>query len=379
MILEYGAKNFCCFKDWVNISFKVSANCPDQIQHEVPVTNILCIKGANGSGKTNVLKAMAFLSEFVKNSFSYKPDAKIPCETYFNSNNPTEFFVEFVSGDITYKYELVLTVDEVISETFYRKQSRYSKIIERKGVKIVKCSKEFKDLESMKLRSNASIISTANQYEVSEFKPIYEFFHFIITNVHFSGFSEQPMQVEFASEFFHLNNWVFEFVKEYIIKFDDGIDDIQIKSIKREDDKIEYYPLFKYKIDGKVKHLTYRSQSSGTKSLYLQLASYKLILDNGGLLALDEFDIKLHPHILPELLKMFTDSKTNPLNAQLVFSTHNVEILDILGKYRTYLVNKENNESYSYRLDEIPGDIIRNDRSLIPIYNSGKIGGVPSI
>jgi hypothetical protein len=43
------------------------------------------------------------------------------------------------------------------------------------------------------------------------------------------------------------------------------------------------------------------------------------------------------------------------------------------------LVNKENTESYCYRLDEIPSDILRNDRLISPAYNQGKIGGVPKI
>ncbi|TOA04168.1 hypothetical protein CGK40_02880, partial [Vibrio parahaemolyticus] len=42
-----------------------------------------------------------------------------------------------------------------------------------------------------------------------------------------------------------------------------------------------------------------------------------------------------------------------------------------------YLVNKEDGESYGYRLDEIPGSMIRNDRPITPLYVSGKIGGVP--
>jgi hypothetical protein len=53
--------------------------------------------------------------------------------------------------------------------------------------------------------------------------------------------------------------------------------------------------------------------------------------------------------------------------------------MDTLGKYRTFLVNKENNESFGYRLDEIPGDMLRNDRLISPIYNEGKIGGIPKL
>jgi AAA15 family ATPase/GTPase len=379
MILEYGVKNFCCFKEWIDISFKVSANCPDLICHDKPVTNILCVKGANGSGKTNALKALSFLVEFCKNSFSYKPDAKIPLETFFYNVDPTEFFLEFVSNDITYRYELVLSEKEIISETFYRKHARFTKIVERKGIKLVKCAKDYKELEVVKLRSNASLISTAHQYEISVFNPIYDFFNKIVTNVNFFGHLGENIEVEKASEFYHDHNYIFEFVKELILKFDSGIRDIELKTTERDDGVTEYSPLFSYDIEDKKKYLTYLSQSSGTKSLYLQLASYKAVLDAGGVLVLDEFDTKLHPHILPILLKIFTDIKSNKDKAQLIFSTHNAEILDILGKYRTYLINKEDNESYGYRLDEIPGDIIRNDRPLMPIYNSGKIGGVPKI
>lgn len=53
--------------------------------------------------------------------------------------------------------------------------------------------------------------------------------------------------------------------------------------------------------------------------------------------------------------------------------------MDYLGKYRIVLVNKENNESFLYRLDEISGDLLRNDRSISKVYENGKIGGKPRL
>jgi uncharacterized protein len=53
--------------------------------------------------------------------------------------------------------------------------------------------------------------------------------------------------------------------------------------------------------------------------------------------------------------------------------------MDTLSKYRTILISKEENESYLYRLDEIQGDILRNDRAISSIYKAGKIGGVPKV
>ncbi|HBN27142.1 MAG TPA: hypothetical protein DD405_06715 [Desulfobacteraceae bacterium] len=45
-----------------------------------------------------------------------------------------------------------------------------------------------------------------------------------------------------------------------------------------------------------------------------------------------------------------------------------------MKKYKTVLINKESSESYGYRLDKIPYDIIRNGRPIVPAYNSGKSG-----
>lgn len=58
--------------------------------------------------------------------------------------------------------------------------------------------------------------------------------------------------------------------------------------------------------------------------------------------------------------------------------------MDYLGKYRTILVNKENLESYCYRLDEmpegfIPNSHLRGDRKISSLYLKKKLGGVPNL
>lgn len=106
---------------------------------------------------------------------------------------------------------------------------------------------------------------------------------------------------------------------------------------------------------------------------------YVAAINDGAVLALDEFDINLHPDLLPMLLNIFEDKTINTKNAQLILTTHNYDIMDRLGKYKTVLVNKVDNESFLYRLDEISSDILRNDRKISPIYNANKIGGKPNI
>lgn len=379
MLLSYGFKNYFSFKEGATVSFEFDAKVPSQISEGHSTGTVLCINGANASGKTNVLRALSFIKTFATKSFSSEPDDLIPLEVHFECDEPAEFFAEFTSGEYTYLYELGLTDKEVIYERIYRTKAKRIKIIERRKGRITHATKEFERLKNIKVRKNASIISIANQYEFKELNPLYRFFSFIASNVSYSG-----MQVEIDSEFqvaevLSRNPEIFEFVKGFIRDADVGISDIDILEKKDQaTGESNFYPVFVHG-SGKGRGLTTYTESSGTRALFKSLARYRLVLMMGGVLIADEFDIHLHPHLLPKIVDLFLNHETNPKRAQLIFTTHNSEIMDRLGRYRTYLVNKENNESFAYRLDEIPGDILRNDRPISPIYNEGKVGGVPKV
>lgn len=376
-ILKYGVKNFFCFKEALNVSFSLGANCPTSISHGKNFTNVLGVKGANASGKTNALKALSFLAEVCCNSFSYKPDARIYFEPFYNSKKPTDFYIDFVTDGIEYSYELSLTKKKIISEVLFRKKNRKVKVIERKGNELIYLTSDFLDLEGIKIRSNASIISISNQYEIVSLENIYRSFNQIISNVTFDGYSADDDEKHLnVTKFYNRQKAVFKAVKSFIRSCDTGVDDIEIESSKDKDGEITYYPIFMHKVDGKLKKLSYSLESSGTKALYNQIAAYILVLRSGGVLVLDEFDNYLHPHLLPLILNLYLDPELNKRNAQLIFTTHNTEVIDYLGKYRMVLINKQKNESFGFRLDEIPGDMIRNDRPIAPLYDAGKIGGV---
>lgn len=379
MILKYGAKNFYCFRDGIEISFELGANCPKSISKNKKVANLLCVKGANGSGKTNALKIISFLRHFCADSFSYKPEQEIPIDSYFHNENPIDLFCEVELNGIQYRYELSTTSKKIISETIYRKKKRYTPILHRDNNELSKCASELGALCAIKLRSNASVISTAHQYELEGIKPIYKFFGSIFTNVVSSGRQEVNIGHNLTSEVYHTDKSLFDFAKTVIKKCDNGITDIQINKRKNEEGKDIYYPIFFHSAKVKNNFLTFYEQSSGTRALFNILPAYHYVIEDGGLLVFDEFDINFHPHILPFLIGIFDDEKINKKNSQMIFTTHNSDIMDYLGRYRTILVNQDESESYAYRLDEIPGDILRNDRPITPAYKSGKLGGVPII
>lgn len=370
MLLEFGAYNFASFKEGFEINLRKNKNSLDAY-------TVMGIKGANASGKTNVLKVPSFLSMFCTDSFNSKIDAEIIFTSFFNNNRETSIYAIFSENGIEYKYEIDLTVDKVIKESIYRKDKL---IIERISDKLTENTiDEFKELKTMILRDNVSVISTAKQYGSKSIETIYNLFENIHGNVHAYGLADKFLDHETISEVYYKNETLFDFLKEILTKIDTGISDIEIRERENSETKEKtYFPLFKYNVDEEIKYLSYYSQSSGTKTLYKHLFLYKRILDMGGILILDELDINLHPDLIPILLNFFESEKLNLKNAQLIFTTHNNEIMDRLKKSRIILVNKEDNESYLYKLDETD-EILRNDRSISKIYNTGKLGGKPKI
>lgn len=377
MLLNFGARNFYCFKEGIDVSMELNSQCPVEISKGRDVSNVLCVKGANGSGKTNLIKILAFLKNFCCDSWNQKPDSEIQVDGFFHSEEPVEVYCEFAQGNIQYLYEASLLKKQVISERLSRKKSRYVLVLERKHNEIVHSTKEFAGLLRVKFRSNASLISTANQYEIESMENMYVFFSHIMTNVSWYGRYEFSLDTDYISGYYSNNKQILETAKSVLKKADLGISDIQIHSTENQKGETKYFPVFFHNTREKDNFLFFTSESSGTQTIFRNIPYYFYILSQGGILAMDEFDKDLHPHLLPMIIDFFDNEETNPKNAQLIITAHNSEIIDSLGKYRTFILNKENSESYGYRLDEIQGDLLRNDRSILPIYNKGKIGGVP--
>jgi uncharacterized protein len=381
LLLEFGFENFFSFKEETTISFKLDSNCPTKISNGKKFSTILGIKGANASGKSHVLKALAFIKHFCCDSFAHKPEEEIEIESFYGNSAPSFFYAEFELKKISYLYELTLTREKVISEVIYRrktKNGKKTKIIDRQFDRVETIS-EFKNLKAIKLRKNSSIISTSHQYEINELDEIYNFFSKIGFNVHNTGLNETPIDMVEVSAHLNKDQNALKFVTDIIVQCDTGVSSIEIKKVKSKENETVHIPIFNHKVNNEIMPVIEFAESSGTKALFRNLPYYYYALTNGGTLIMDEFDIHLHPHILPKIIELFLDPNTNKNDAQLLFSTHDTELLNLLGRYRTYIVNKINNESFCYRLDEIQGDLLRNDRPIAPSYNDGKIGGIPKI
>lgn len=388
MIYSFGAKNYFSFKDGFEVSLELNSKVPKNISKSKKISNILGIKGANASGKTNILKCLQFLSWFATRSFKLEPTSGIYLTSFFDNKRPSEFYIDFNHHNIRYIYELTITNSEVLREAIYKKVSRKTIIFERERNEIKYKTAELSGIDVVTLRSNSSAIDTISHYQLKnigdDFANIHSFFKSFVGNVSGLGFvnDESLYDPSTISKHYLDNPAALEFASKIIRSADLGIEKIVIHVGKKDNGDDWYFPIFHHDADCSEddrKWLTYWAESDGTTALYRRLYSYWKVLQSGGVLTMDEFDTNYHPDLLPKILDLFLDPESNSNDAQFIFTSHNLEIMDYLGKYRTYLVSKEKGESFCYRLDEIPGDIIRNDRSISTLYRDGKLGGVPKI
>lgn len=382
MLLGYGAKNCWCFKEWLEISLRENIdNNEDKTSAAIDKTQLLMgFQGANASGKTNALKVFAFITDFVLNSFSYHPEKPIPYKTFFNNTDSSEFFVEFTDAESNeYRYEAVLHSDHVDTETII-KIGKAEEIILRRENNTLTINNLFTRKIDPIFRNNASVISTLRQHGVNEINPISTFFSNVSTNVNYQGLAyELERLIPVITEQFYHDHDALSFATNLIRKFDTGITDIDIRREEGIFQKVYFSTICMHDNNNEPSSLLLIEESTGTKALYTNLYFYYKCIKTGGVLILDEFDINLHSDILPHLLRLFTDADINTNNAQLIFTSLNTDIMNILGSSGTYLFEKEHGESYCYRLDEIQSNIIKKGSSIADSYKRHFLGGYPKI
>lgn len=391
MINEFGAKNFFGFKDWAVVSCRLDGRVPEEFSNGLSASSVMGIKGGNASGKTNILKIFNFVKDFLLNgalvgdSSQPSESKKINVTSFFYSTDPSEFFIDFDSYGNNYLYELSVTNEEIIRESLnVTTPNKKIKVFERTRNSIT-VGKSFDELKKLKLGKNVSLIrQVANfnfNFNENYFKEVTNFLGMSWSNVDNEGIqreqSNDSVMIEFFSKQMALNADIKDFVIDIVKKSDLGVSNIVIEKNINAKGEDSFVPYFIHEHEGIENKLPFFLESNGTRKLFISLAYYWLALRSGGILLLDEFDIHLHPLILPTILNLFTNKESNPEKSQFIFTSHNTEIMDVLGKYRTVLVEKKDNESYCYRMDEIEG--IRNDRDISGKYLKGIFGGVPDI
>lgn len=405
MLHSFAFKNFLSFKERTEVSFALTQKASSH-GWDAPspagqrLATALAVIGANGAGKTSLIKPVAFLSWFINHSFLQSaPNAHIPIKPHFSTpNEPIEFEIEADDlGGTLWRYVLKATPERVLHEAVYRrpnkKRAKFSYVFERdwdeatKEYVIKQDGFGFNPAEARKVRPNASLISTAAQYGVEVAQHLVSVN--VASNIMQVGRVNPDLGFLNASIFFHENADLKRQMESLLHDLDFGLSGVEIRKLEMtappemklpDGTKLpSQYLVFGVHTlkDGSRHELQWLEESSGTQTAFRQLWLLLNVLANGGIAVIDELESDMHPHMIEPLLDLFASPHTNPHNAQVIFTSHSIEVMGLLGKSQVVLVEKKDCESEAWRLDTMDG--VRTQDNLYAKYMSGAYGAVPQL
>ena len=402
MIYKIEIENFCSILDRQILDLRVPANVPLD-SHRLAscgrgsterAPKVVAVFGANGSGKSNLLRALSFVAWFVGSSFSLAPGGRIPHEPFNDSvsfKKPTRLKVWMAwqenpsaanqdkAVECPYCYELTIGNSDnrnVIDEgMFYWPNStgRRTRLIERFEDGSVKASKVFglagyKGALDKVLRPNASVISTLAQLN----HPIAAAIAGSAQNVRSNIFMEK---FEFSDEdvlrsYIDHPKMVEQFNREI------GRVDVGVRALEINHDNNGPKVLFRH--EELAFPMSPIFESHGTRQFLKLFPLISNSLATGHIAIIDELDAAIHSMILPEVIGWFHDPVRNPYNSQLWMTCHNVSLLEELSKDEIVFCEKDRRgRTEIYGLNDIKG--VRRDDNYFRKYLGGVFGAVPRI
>ena len=379
MIQEIKIKNFRSFKDEVRFSFEASS---DQFAEETQVVKInentrllrfAIVYGYNASGKSNLLSVLDFLSYF----WSVKPKdldsstGVIPFKLDRGSKDkPSAFEIIFFVNDTKYWYQLELDENQVFLEKLsYYKTTQPIMLFERTmkegsseiqfNPKAEKISNAAKELIGVNCLKNMSFFVARNQVNVSlpiidaaknwlrnQLMPVIspttgltsyaqrkaaeseDLVKYIVSFLHEADFNVTDISSNVISK--HLTDEAIKFLTED----SDASDEDSMKElerIKKERTIKHIQTTFEHTVENENGTETYQMdknfESTGTMRTFgLETALYTS-LKNEAVLPVDEWETSLHPKLQEKMLFEFLKT---PSRSQLVVTTHNDGLLDLL-------------------------------------------------
>ncbi len=396
MLKSLSFSNFYSFAAASELSFEVDRK-PARSGYDLTLDDgsrlnkVLAVVGANGSGKTQLLKPLAFLSWFLTESFLHAaPKDKLPFKAHaLHADEASQFELNFMLGGEHYRYRLQANEQRVLHESLYRKTTRlfsYVFVRDYTGTGYVVRQKGFGFPRALAegIRGNASLLAAAHVHDVPAAAPLVEYFQRYAYNLAVTGRNHfDHGQVLGSAAFFQEHPPLQEQASQLLCALDLGLAGVELAELEAaasEDVELPHtliVPMGVHQSGQRVFRLPFWDESSGTQAAYVLLRRLLPVLDQGGVAVIDEMDSDLHPHMLERFLDLFRFEHSNPHGAQLIFSCHTPEVLNLLAKHQVYVVEKQALESEAWRLDSVAG--LRSDDNLYAKYQAGALGGVPDI
>ena len=396
-LLEFTTGNFLSFREKKTLSMEAAKikEYPENVIQtgKYKLLKSAVIYGANASGKSNLIKALKFMLDTLKNSARLNSTDTLNAKPFLldeeSSHKPSYFELLFIAGNNRFRYGFELDDKRIHSEWLYilpfeAKSKKEIMLFVRQENEII-ISEDFKEgkgLES-KTRDNGLFISVCDQFNGPLSKELMSLFGLYVKVM--SGIDhneESSMTSVFMIEFEKIS-------KKFFQDMQLGFTDIQLDEAanKYEGEVITTHNKYnkKEEVIGKADFKIRENESSGTNKIF-DMAGYFLFgLKFGIPVIIDELDAKLHPLLTHKIIELFHSPETNPRNAQLIFSTHDTNLLgcNCFRRDQIWFTEKDRTEAtdlYSLvEFKEPDGGKVRNDRSFEKDYIAGRYGAIPFI
>ncbi len=419
MIIEFSAGNYRSFKEIQSLSLQaakikskdkeIDRNNVFQLSEKYLLLKTKAIYGANASGKSNIILA---LRDFKKIATSSLKDDQVTSNFWLRhryrlgekNQEPIFFQLIFSSSNIIYRYGFEILEESICSEWLYGiPNEKEVYFFEREGMNIRINENQFKEgkriVSSSKdvplFRNNSLFLAVVAAFNGPLSKSIM-FQIDTIKGVITSNFSKKISKTLTDSL---KNDLMRKKITAIMKSIDGGIEHVMnsdfgdilkagFNSNELSEDQISSLNEAvitirnRYNDQGEKIGLEFfymeDEEAEGNKRL-AQLSPFILeALENGSCLVIDEFDAHLHPNLTRKIVELFQNTDTNSRNAQLIFTTHDSNLLDphLLRRDQICFVEKDKfGASTLTNLVEFKG--VRNDASYEKDYLRGKYGAVP--
>lgn len=420
MLVQFSVENFRVFREKQTFSMNVDSRCKRQNLNQpihsgfsiVPqIHRIASVYGANGAGKSSLIRAMLFVNRFVRDSFGKSPNDCIQTEPFLYhtgcNNAPSCFEINFIMDDTLFEYSMALSPERVEEERLIAR-------LKSKGRARLMFSREFNHKAStyewhinpsylkgernswkVQTRSDALFLSTAVRLNC---QPLTDMYSWLVKEPVFL-FPSTSRNRQFTAKRLLQPHWKARILR-YFRKLGIPLHDIEVRktelfkseifaeySIELQDSglddlpsRTEYQIYFKRTNNLKqVVELSIDEESSGTRALFDLAGPLLDSLDKGRTVIVDELNHDLHPLVVHSIVSMFGDQKQNPNNAQLIFTTQDVTIPDndLIDRDQVWMVEKDREHASSlYSYSEFR---TRFGTQFQKAYLEGRFGAIPTI
>lgn len=419
MLIEFRLSNYRSIGEEQILSLipdNKRGDTPDHIieKGKYSALNAIALYGANASGKSNLLLAMSLLDKLVHLSARSSSTTKLPYDPFLLKRGfdqkPTEFEITFIIEEVRYRYGLKFFEDRIVSEWLYRKVTGREVDLFLREDDIIDTSSGFKgnskliDTAIEATRQNALFLSTCDMLNVEEAKTIFHWFgrFQMIDGLHTETISTITLwqDEEYQKK---INDYMTKLglsLVEIAITSKD-FDIAELPTSLNDHDRIklgqqlsgtkrftiqamhQVYAANGHAIDERVSWKFEERESAGTNKAFQLSGPILWTLAEGGTLIIDEIEAKLHPIMTLETIHLFLDKETNPKGAQLIFATHDTNLLTYsnLRRDQIYFAEKNNWESTEiYSLSDIKylnDTKERPDTDKEKRYFEGRYGAIP--